>query len=363
MSRRLVGVLLAALALSATNAAAQVEIKSKATEITLTGRVHLQWNHSSIDDELSNEFLIRRARITAELDVNDWISGKVQPDFGEGEFSLKDAYLRLTFDPAFRVTLGQFKRPFDLFELTSSTKFLVIERAGGIRGLDTCSGPGGVCAYSRFTEKLEYSDRDIGLMLDGTPQAYGDGSIGVKYMVALTNGTGSDAGEENDAKSYSGRFEITPVEDLIIGANVGIHDYVMEVGETSEDEYAFAFGGDVEYGNYDEGLHIQAGVTAGDNWTNLDPMGDPSKFFTAQGIVSFKFPIEDSRFLEAIEPVGRVSWGDPDTDFDNDDGLLFTPGLAFFFSGRNKFAVNVDIYSPSEGDTEYSVKAQSYLHF
>jgi hypothetical protein len=63
MLKRTLGLALAAITLSATSVAAQVELKSKAMEVTLTGRVHLQWNTTSVDDEaadeISNEFLIR----------------------------------------------------------------------------------------------------------------------------------------------------------------------------------------------------------------------------------------------------------------------------------------------------------------
>ncbi len=347
-----------ALVVNSTTAAAQVKIESKAAEITLTGRVHLQWNSTSVDGPISNEFLIRRARLTAEIDFNDWISGKVQPEYGEGESSLKDAYLRLSFDPAFRVTLGQFKRPFDLFELTSSTQIAVIERAGGIRGLDTCAGPGGICSYSRFTEKLSYSDRDIGGMVEG------DLGSRVEYSASVTNGTGGNTEEENGTKSYTGRLAVAGTPDLTIAANLGAHDYEREnaLGEM-ENEYAIAFGGDLEYGNYTSGLHLQAGFTTGDNWKNLDTSGDPTTFVTAQGILSYKVPLSNSRFLEAIAPIARVSWGDPDTEANDDEGLLFTPGLVAFFGGRNKLAINADIWSPSQGDTELSVKVQSYLHF
>lgn len=344
-------------ALPASDARAQVTIDSRAVEITLTGRVHLQWNSSSVGEEISNEFLIRRTRLTAELKVNDWISGKVQPDYGDGKINLKDAYLRLTFDPALRATLGQFKRPFDVFELTSSTKILVIERAGTIRGVDTCSGPGGLCSYSRFTEQLEYSDRDIGLMLDG---AFGKESRW-KYAVSVTNGPGANDEEENDAKSFGGRLEFGLIEGLMVAGNIAIHDYVNET--TAGDEYAAAYGGDVEWGNYKQGLHVQAGVVAGDNWKSLDASGDPSTFLTAEGIVAYKIPLAPNRFLEAIEPIGRLSWGDPDTGMDEDEGLLLTLGLAAFFKDRNKIAANVDIWAPNEGDTEYSIKVQSYLHF
>ncbi len=64
-----------------------------------------------------------------------------------------------------------------------------------------------------------------------------------------------------------------------------------------------------------------------------------------------------------VEPVGRVSWGDPDTDVSDDHGWLFTPGFVVYFSGRNKIGLNLDIWSPATGDSETSLKAQAYLHF
>ncbi len=108
----------ALVALLAPNAAgAQVQLTSRAVEITLTGRVHMQYWTTSVDGPRSSEFLLRRARFTAHVKVDDLIEGYIQPDFGEGKLSLKDAYLRLNFDPAFRVSFGQFKRAFDIFQL------------------------------------------------------------------------------------------------------------------------------------------------------------------------------------------------------------------------------------------------------
>ncbi len=333
---------------------AQVEIRSRALEITLTGRLHTQFNTTSVAGEPGSEFLTRRARLTAEVKINDFVTGKIQPDYGEGEITLKDAYIGLDFSPAFQVRIGQFKRPFDLFELTSSTQILVVERAGGIRGVNACTGPGGVCALSRFTEKLQYSDRDIGVMVEGS-----DPSDRFGYAASVTNGTGQNRVDENGAKSFTGRLTFSPLDDVAIGANLALHDYV---DPATRNEYATAFGGDVEIGNYSQGLHVQAGVVAGDNWANL-LAGGPSTFLTAQGIVTYKVPVSGSPFVSAIEPVGRVSWGDPDTDLSDDEGLLFTPGLVVYFAGRNKVGANLDIWSPAAGDLEWSLKVQSYLHF
>ena len=332
----------------------QIPVNTRAASITFSGRLHAQFNTSSVGGTDFSEFLVRRARVEVDVTLNDLVSGRIQGEFGEGSASLRDGYIQLNFDESFRVKMGQFKRPFDIFELTSSTQILVIERAGGIRGVSDCAGPGGICTLSRFTEKLGYSDRDVGLMVEG---AAGQAS----YAVAVTNGVGANRADENGTKSYTGRVGITASDNVTIAGNVGVHDYVNLVDGT--DDYAVAAGADIEVGNYTEGFHLQAGVIAGQNWSNLDALGDPSNFLTLQAIVTNKVPIEDHAYVSHVEPLARLSWGDPDRDTADDGGLLLTPGVMFHFIGRNKVAVNVDVYLPSSGDTEWSLKFQTFLHY
>ena len=166
--------------------------------------------------------------------------------------------------------------------------------------------------------------------------------------------------DENGTKSYTGRLEYD-VAGLKVGAHVGVHDYIND--STATDEYAVAFGGDVDWGVYDAiGPHVKAGVVYGDNWRNLTT-AEPSKFFTTQVAAVYRFPVSAGKRLYSIAPMVRVSYGNPDTDVSGDHGWLTTAGLTFFFVGRNKFAINIDVWSPSTGATEYSVKAQSYLFF
>jgi len=371
MNRRLWALVLAALALSATNAAAQVEIKSKAVEIKITGRLQAEYDYSSAAEELSTVFLIRRARITLEIKINDFISGKIQPDYSTGfGFSnglrLKDAYIDMNFAPEFILRMGQFKRPFDIFELTSSTQILAIERTGIVRGADDCAGVGSLCSYSRFTERLAYSDRDVGVGIGGVVAGHW------VWSASMTNGNRfeetvrfieADTFEVfSEGKSFGSRLEYRAA-DLKVGANVAAHDYANPV-KLDRVDYGIGYGADVDWGNWTSGLHLQAGITAGDNWRNLDEAGNPSTFWTTQAIVVYKFPLAGGHRVEALEPVARISYGDPDTDVSDDGGLLITPGFVVFFSGRNKLAVNMDIYTPGgDRDTEYSVKVMSYLYF
>ncbi len=125
----------------------------------------------------------------------------------------------------------------------------------------------------------------------------------------------------------------------------------------------WAFGGDVEVGSWRDGWHIRGAVVGGDNWRVLDPgTQDPASFLTLQGIATYYHPLQDSRFA-GIEPLARVSWADPDTNTDSDAGLLLTPGLALYVSGRNRIAANFDIYSPQGQDKEFSFNVQTTLYF
>jgi hypothetical protein len=167
--------------------------------------------------------------------------------------------------------------------------------------------------------------------------------------------------EENGAKSFSGRLEWMARERVKLSANAGLHDFPNEV--KGRDEHAPAWGMDVEVGDFTQGLHVQAGVMAGENWLNLDGAGDGSRFVAWQTIATWKIPVEGKGRIGAVEPVARVSWGDPDRGAASDGGLLLTPGLVLHFQGKNKFGVNLDAWRPQDGPTEWGVKAQTYLYF
>lgn len=342
------------LAALATPLGAQTSFHAQAAEITIGGRIHTQFNTTSAPGEPASETVIRRARIDAFVKINGFLSGFLQPEYAGSRAFLQVAYVRLDVAPAFHAMIGQYKRPFDLFTQTSSTEILVIERTGGIRGVGTCPGVGGMCSYGQFMEQLRLSPPDIGVILDG-----GDRAGRFKYAVAVMNGAGQNVPDENGTKSYTGRVIITPAHHLHLGANLALHDYPAPTGAN---RYARAVGGDLEVGDFTRGLHVQAGAVAGDNWRNV-LAGHPSTFVTAQAIVTYKFNLHRPPYAEAIEPVARVSWGNPDTATPRDGGLLVTPGLVWFVSGRNKFAANLDLWRPQQGTTEWGLKVQSYLFF
>jgi len=332
---------------------AQLEVKANnLAEIKFSGRVNLQYNTTSVGDNRSSEFLLRRVRLTAEFKFNDFLSGKIEPEYAITATRVLDAYGRLTFGSGFRFTFGQFKKPTDVFQLTTSSLLPVIERTGFVRGVDSCAGVG-FCSFTFFSGGLLYADRDIGVMIDG--------KLGVfDYGFSATNGEGVFAKEDNGEKAFNGRVVVRAAKDLKIGAHAVQLDFANDT--TGQVDYGTAYGADVDWGNYDHGLHVIAGVMGGTNWRNLDAQGRTSDFVTAQAILSYKAPVK-GKYISSVEPIGRVSWGDPDTDATQDRAWLLTLGIQFFFLARNKMSFNADIYVPDQGGTEWSLKGQFWMYF
>jgi hypothetical protein len=330
---------------------AQFEVSGRGASLVIGGIVQPQYSISSIEG-VNNDFQIRRTRLRAEIDVNEFLSGRVLTEFGGTSGVILDAYLTLGFSEGFNASFGQFKRAFDIFELPSPADLPEIERDGRIEGYAPCPSVGSICSHSRLTEQLLFAGRDIGVRVEGASGALG-------YMATLTNGPGLNTSDENGSKSASGRMTYAVDDALSVSGQLALHDYI----DVDGDAMAVAFGGDVELGTWRDGLHLRGSIVTGDNWRDLDAATlDPATFLTFQGIATYYFPLDGERVV-GIEPLGRLSFGDPNTDTDDDGGLLVTPGVMFYISGRSRIGANLDIYSPQVGDKEFSFQVQTTLYY
>lgn len=350
MRRSMLATALTILTVAPATLQAQTTISARAATLTIGGRLHTQYQTSSVDGAVG-DFFVRRARLLADATFNDFFVGRVQVDFAGGEAALLDAYVGMDFTDGFQLAVGQFKRAFDIFELASSTDLSVVERTGAIAGYNQCTGVGSVCSLSRLTEALDYAGRDVGVRVSGASGTF-------DYLFTFTNGTGVGARDENDGKSVSGRASVAASENLTVSANLGLHDYVV-LGET---EHALAWGGDVQYGTWREGLLVQGAIIGGDNWGSLGPGADPAQFLTTQVVASYYRPLDGDRIV-GVEPLARISITDPNDALDDDGGVLVTPGVMLYFLGRNKVGANVDWYLPSTGDSELSLRLATFLYF
>lgn len=352
MQRVLLAITLALMSMSSSaGLEAQTEIFARGATLRIGGRLHTQY-FSSFVDEKQSDFFVRRARLIVEGTFTDFITGRFQTDFAFGRARLLDAYIRMNFSDGFQLSFGHLKRAFDIFELASSTDLSLIERTGVVVGYNQCTGVGRLCSYSRLTEGLLLSGRDTGIRVGG--------SFGrVSYEATITNGTPLAAPDVNNAKSFAGRVSFLATDNVQVSGNATYKDYLDPDDETA---YAFAWGGDVQVGTWRDGLLLQVALVAGDNWRSLDAQYVAGKFVTGQVAASYYFPIDNDRII-AIEPIGRISVADPDGTVDADGGTLLTPGVMFYFLGKNKFGFNYDYYRPRTGDSVSSFRFATFLYF
>lgn len=391
MEKRVPGFALAAAALfaAAGSLQGQVQLTSDATRIDIAGRLQTQLATSSCSSFVPGEdatspcasdvpgldLFIRRARLEIDITFNEWISGRIQPDFGEVDgVELKDAYGLLNLQPGAdnphaQIRIGHFKRPFDGFQMTSSTQILTIERDLDIAGI---SGTRGL-SYDELTTRNRLSDRDIGVMVDG-----GDPGDRFHYWLGVFNGTQpSDNGSPDTKKQLIGRAQVNLAagpHPLEISAAVAFTEAPFTRSDETLDARYF---GNVEIfaelGGFSGGPHVQAGVVLGKNALQNElgaapdlEGGDPlAGMMTWQAIGAWKIEVGDQYFFEAIEPLFRITMADPNRDVSDDTVWGFTPGVEVFFGGRNKIALNWDFvaFGDETLDGANSFKAQYQFHF
>ena len=107
-----------------------VAVDAAALELNPRGRVHVDYAmHDEDNSDLGDGFRARRARIGLSGKVDDDWSFQIEYDFAENGSSANDVYLRYTGLEQGNITIGHFKVPFGLEELTSSNNITLIERS------------------------------------------------------------------------------------------------------------------------------------------------------------------------------------------------------------------------------------------
>ena len=378
----------------------EVEFTSKAMKVNIGGRVQMQARRSTCSEfpvqapctsEVRDvNWFIRRARLEVTVTFNDFIVGKFAPEFAPASDSLDatnltDAYGQLNFSDAAQLRVGHFKRPFDGFQLASSTQILTIER-----DIDVPGTPGNaVLSYDEFTERFKLSNRNVGIALNGeTSNGF------FEYWVGAFNGNSSSQNEgDTDGKQLMARAQISleagglplaiavagavteePFEDPVTTQRQG-KDYTDFELWSQLGQFPSAMVKKVEAGEavgLSEQLIVQGGFMFGKNPLEAKDGGSidlaaGDEFANAwafQVIGGFALPIRGSGFFRAIQPVFRATYADPNTDLSDDANWGITPGVQIFFAERQKLALNWDfVIYQSDLRGVNSFKAQYQFYF
>jgi hypothetical protein len=354
--------------------AVPAQAQAPAVRVNVTGRIQVQWNSTSVDEAeagmttpiAASTFETRRVRLGADVQVADWIRGRIEPELAMGRLQLRQAWVSMEFDPALVVRAGQFKKPFSTIFLTSSARHAVIERGARIRGLDQAlveaaaaddtykSVRGQVLIGEQHTllDTQLYLGYELGAAVEGR-------YAGLGWSIGVFNGTGPDMRDENDGLSAAGgvTYELSAAQPLRLGAAWSRRELNWPAPTSMDTRSGNAFEVDLEYGGFRHGVWLIAEASTGTNLATRE------RFAGAQVVGSY-FSATSGPRVEGVEPMMRVSWGDPDRTVSGDAGVLVTPGVNLYFFGQNRLMFNWDVYLPEGGrDVQHAGRAQANLFF
>jgi len=196
------------------NAQGCMEPTSSSGGVSVIGYIQpefkVAFNGENADGSSKNDmgFYFRRARLGVTGNIPYDFSYYVMAEFSsfQGGPYLLDAFVTYNrFKPWFKVSMGQFKKPFGL-ELGAT----------GCQDLYTIN-------RSKVVNELTSPDRDLGIMMSGSTGSkkfFGlEKENIISYVLSVTNGTGKNVYDIDRAKDFIGRLVIAPYEFISVGGS------------------------------------------------------------------------------------------------------------------------------------------------
>lgn len=174
-------------------------------KITVAGYTQIRYQALEETGKIDG-FDIRRARLDVKGNISPYWGYRIQFDLA-GTAKIIDAYAELKLNDYFNFTIGQSLIPLSLENLTSSSKFEMIEFAQAVdalaaRGKDIIGNQNG---------------HDLGIQLGGTLLKLKDRPA-LDYRLGVFNGAGINAVDNNEAKDFATRLIVHPIVGLDLGA-------------------------------------------------------------------------------------------------------------------------------------------------
>ena len=326
-------------------------------------------------------FEARRARFVADGQIGSNVTFQVGSDFADATLRMLTAWMRVALardaTSGLGVTIGQQRKPFNRYELTSSQTLVVIERGARFRGL---AHP---AVQDNLLQENGYTQLDMGAMVDAYLL-----SGRMTLQAGVFNGSGESAPDVNTAKTFAGRVALTAASRpdgrprLRLGAAVISRDRGITADSTcttcafnpDSSRRSLAWEADAEWGDFSPGLHVVADFSTGDNlnvghWTfdtgrdlgNLRPNAPDSALTTFrafQVVASWRWQRSDRApgLVRIVEPAVRVDLTDPNTERAGDAGMLLTGVLNLHFTTTTALRAGYSAYRYHEKGQVHWVK-------
>jgi len=268
---------------------------------------YVQTMYSSGEDSIDG-FRIRRARLKLKGEILKNLHYNLQIDAVKSP-CLIDATVEFPFSPLANLVFGQFKVPFSLENLTSSSSLDTINRSQTVDKL--CPG-----------RDIRASGRDIGLAVNGQFK-------NLEYTLGIFNGSGINQQDNNENKDISARMVFSPFESLSLGISHYNGRYSPEEGAESVLKKRTGLETSAVIGRFSLKSEI---VFARDADINKAGWYFQGGFFPSK----------------PIQMVIRYDSLDRDTAADGDRISVLTFGLNYFFSKKTKLQVNYEFHGEEE---------------
>lgn len=284
---------------------------------------------------VGNGFRVRRARLATIGDIGDGLSYKVGlgldgPAAGAASSTarLLDAWLEYKASDEFRAAFGQLKYDFTLEGAEGTPDRLPVLRSEVSNELAGKLGTAG----GTF--------RDIGVKASGMVKE----AAGLKYSVAIINGNGMNATDNNGRKDAVGRVTIEPLPGLVLGAS-GYKGKSQNQG-AAYDVDETAWGAEFQYSV--RGLKFR-GEYATAKWENWDVVSGLPAFSKEQEPWGWYLQASyRPASFEKLELLGRYEYFEKDRNT-KDSGLdVTTIGATYYIKGKTRLVANYLFRSPGE---------------
>lgn len=250
-------------------------------------------------------FRIKRARVGLKGEILKNINYSLQVDVTKSTILL-DARVGISFSPQTELNFGQFKVPFSLESLTSTSLLDTINRSQTVEKL--CPG-----------RDIGAGGRDIGVTFSGR-------ASWVEYALGIFNGSGINKTDDNDKKDIAVRLVLYPVSSLGLGFSHydGKYSFYSGVSPERRDrtgvDMFFAQGSLSVKGEY---------ILARDG--QIDRYG-----WYVQG--GYYLIQQKTQAIVRYDSLNRTK------DIKEDRLEVITLGLNWFFSNKTKFQINYEYH-------------------
>lgn len=213
--KKIASLALAALALTSASAQENTPKLSVLSDIKFSGYVMSQYQYTGQDSKESNSFNIRMVRMALDGRLMKDFYWKVQlqvngntSDLGSSP-RMVDAFAEWQKYEAFKIKVGQFKRPF-----TFENPMHPITQ--GFMGYS--QNVSKLAGFSDRTGEHASNGRDIGVQIQGDLIKNAAGRNLLHYQVGVFNGQGTNHKDVDQRKDVIGGIWVSPVKGLRIGA-------------------------------------------------------------------------------------------------------------------------------------------------